>query len=38
MPRKDLEAPEEDGKTLQAWIAEQGLSDNPIALALRERI
>ena len=38
MPRKDLEAPEEDGKTLQAWIAEQGLSDNPIALALMDRI
>lgn len=38
MPKKDLAAPEEDGKTLQAWINEQGLSDNPIALALLDRI
>jgi hypothetical protein len=38
MPKKDLETPEADGKTLQAWINEQGLSDNPIAIALQERI
>lgn len=38
MPKKDLSSPEEDGKTLQAWISEQGLADNPIAIALQERI
>ncbi|AEP29677.1 DUF3718 domain-containing protein [Brumicola nitratireducens] len=38
MPKKDLETPEEDGKTLQAWLTEQGLADNPIAVALQERI
>lgn len=38
MPKKALSSPEEDGKTLQAWLAEQGLSDNPIALALQDRI
>jgi len=38
MPKKDLSSPESDGKTLQAWLTEQGLSDNPIALALQERI
>jgi hypothetical protein len=38
MPKKDLKKPEDDGKTLQAWIAEQGLSDNPIAVVLDERI
>ena len=38
MPKKDLESPEGDGKTLQAWLAEQGLADNPIALALQDRI
>ena len=38
MPKKDLKKPEDDGKTLQAWIAEQGLSDNPIAVVLSERI
>jgi hypothetical protein len=38
MPKKDLSSPEGDGKTLQAWLAEQGLADNPIAIALQERI
>lgn len=38
MPSKDLQTPEADGKTLQAWIAEQGLQANPIANELNERI
>ena len=38
MPKKDLSSPEADGKTLQSWIDEQGLSDNLIAVALQERI
>ncbi|WP_370545304.1 DUF3718 domain-containing protein [Glaciecola sp. MH2013] len=38
MPKKNLQQPESDGKTLQAWISEQGLSDNPIAAALQDRI
>lgn len=38
MPKKDLAEPEGDGKTLQVWLAEQGLASDPIALALQERI
>lgn len=38
MPSRDLETPEADGKTLQAWIAEQGMQDNPIAAELSSRI
>jgi hypothetical protein len=38
MPKKDLSSPEADGKTLQAWISEQGLADNAIAIALQDRI
>ena len=38
MPKKDLAAPEQDGKTLQAWIAEQGLADNPVAAVISDRI
>ncbi|WP_218312041.1 DUF3718 domain-containing protein [Alteromonas antoniana] len=38
MPSRDLTAPEADGKTLQAWIAEQGLQDSPIAAELSGRI
>ena len=38
MPKKDLSAPESDGKTLQAWVAEQGLATNPVATVLSERI
>ncbi len=38
MPSRDLSAPEADGKTLQAWIAEQGLQDSPIATELSGRI
>ena len=38
MPKKHLAAPEQDGKTLQAWVAEQGLTDNPVASVIAERI
>lgn len=38
MPKKDLSAPEQDGKTLQAWISEQGKNDSPIAAVLNDRI
>ena len=38
MPSKDLQEPEADGKTLQAWIAEQGLQDSPISVELNGRI
>lgn len=38
MPSKDLAEPESDGKTLKAWIAEQGLQDSPIATELNNRI
>ena len=38
MPSKDLQAPEADGKTLSAWIAEQGLQSSPITAELNERI
>ena len=38
MPKGDLSAPEADGKTLQAWLAEQGLQDSPIASVVNERM
>ncbi len=38
MPKKHLENPEDDGKTLMAWITEQGLEQTPIAQVVRERI
>lgn len=38
MPKSDLKAPEADGKTLQVWVAENGLQDNPIAAVLQERL
>ncbi len=38
MPRGDLSAPEADGKTLQAWLTEQGLQDSPIASVVNERM
>ena len=38
MPSKDLTQPEADGKTLQAWIAEQGLQSSPISVELNDRI
>ncbi|WP_026377143.1 DUF3718 domain-containing protein, partial [Aestuariibacter salexigens] len=30
MPKSALDEPEQDGKTLQAWISEQGLEGSPI--------
>lgn len=38
MPKKELAAPEKDGKTLQAWVAENGLDGSPIATVLSDRI
>jgi hypothetical protein len=38
MPKKLLAAPEQDGKTLQAWIDEQGVADNAVAIELLDRI
>ena len=38
MPSRDLQEPEADGKTLQAWIAEKGYQGNPIATELQDRI
>ncbi|WP_100643020.1 DUF3718 domain-containing protein [Alteromonas facilis] len=38
MPKSALNEPEADGKTLQAWITEQGLAANPVASVLAERI
>ncbi len=38
MPKSQLNAPEKDGKTLRAWVAEQNLMDSPIAEVLNSRI
>ncbi|GAB5381133.1 MAG: hypothetical protein Alis3KO_04320 [Aliiglaciecola sp.] len=38
MPKGDLKSPEQDGKTLQAWIAENGLDSNPITAVINDRI
>jgi hypothetical protein len=38
MPKKSLAQPESDGQTLLAWINEQGLSDNPVALVVKDRM
>jgi predicted methyltransferase len=38
MPKSDLQSPEQDGKTLESWIAENGLESSPIAAVLKERI
>jgi hypothetical protein len=38
MPKSDLAAPEADGKTLQAWVVENGLQDNPIAAVINDRL
>lgn len=38
MPKGDLSAPEQDGKTISAWAAENGLDSSPIAVALKDRI
>ena len=38
MPKKHLAEPEQDGKTLQAWINENGLKENAVAKVVAERI
>ena len=38
MPKKDLAAPETDGKTLSAWVSENGLDGSAIATELNNRI
>ena len=38
LPKVSLLQPEADGKTLQAWIEENGLSSNPVAQVLASRI
>ena len=38
MPKKDLKAPEQDGKTLSVWVSENGLDASPIAQELSSRI
>ncbi|MBO1255755.1 DUF3718 domain-containing protein [Alteromonas sp. 5E99-2] len=38
MPKSELANPEQDGKTLSAWISENDLSASPIATVLNERI
>lgn len=38
MPSKDLKQPENDGKTLQAWITDNGHQDHIVAQALLSRL
>ena len=38
MPKNDLSAPEQDGKTLQAWVSEGGYQDNAIAGVMAKRL
>ena len=38
MPKSALSAPEADGKTLLAWIEENGLTGSPIAEVVNNRI
>ncbi|MGS2722069.1 DUF3718 domain-containing protein [Paraglaciecola aestuariivivens] len=38
MPKGDLSAPENDGKTVIAWASENGLDSSPIMAALKDRI
>ncbi|MFA3790055.1 DUF3718 domain-containing protein [Aliiglaciecola sp. SL4] len=38
MPKSNLTSPENDGKTLQAWIAENGLDTSPISAVIKDRI
>ena len=38
MSKSDLAAPESDGKTLQAWVSEQGLDASPVAAVINERL
>ena len=38
MPKSELTSPEKDGKTLKAWISENGLDGTPISGVLNDRI
>lgn len=38
MPKGDLSAPEQDGKTVIAWASENGLDNSPIVTVLKGRI
>ena len=38
MPKGDLRAPEQDGKTVLAWASENGLGASPIVAVLNDRI
>ncbi|MFC3120449.1 DUF3718 domain-containing protein [Agaribacter flavus] len=38
MPKSQLNKPENDGVKLSDWIAQNGLSDNPIAQVVNERL
>ena len=38
MPSRDLSEPEKDGKTLQAWINDNGLQDHAIAKEVMDRL
>ncbi|MBT80383.1 MAG: hypothetical protein CL587_08340 [Alteromonadaceae bacterium] len=38
MPKSDLDSPENDGKTLQAWVNETGNQGSPIADVLSKRL
>jgi hypothetical protein len=38
MPKSELSAPEQDGKTVSAWATENGLDSSPIVAALKARI
>ncbi len=38
MPKRDLKAPEKDGKTVLAWASENGLDSSAIVVALNNRI
>lgn len=38
MPKSQLRSPEQDGQTLQSWVAAQSLDSSPIAQVLSSRI
>ncbi|NMH58842.1 DUF3718 domain-containing protein [Alteromonas ponticola] len=38
MPKSQLNSPENDGKTLRAWVSENGLMDSALASELNDRI
>ncbi len=38
MPKSQLNSPEQDGKTLRAWVSENGMMESPIAAVLNDRI